>query len=122
MVPKSSVHRSNGMRTGMIAAVWACCAVAALYALPARASAQGSDAAAAGAGTAGATQGVPPQPRPRAPNAAPLEQRVTLSLDDVTLNAALQALVAKTGVKLIYSARVVPLDRRVSLTVQDATV
>ena len=57
-----------------------------------------------------------------ASRAAPLHRRVSLALDDVTLDAALQAIIAGTGVEMAYSGRVVPLTRRVSIRARDITV
>jgi outer membrane receptor protein involved in Fe transport len=57
-----------------------------------------------------------------ASSAAPLRRRVHLALSAVTLDEALQALIAQTGLEMTYSGRVVPLARRVSLHARDITV
>jgi TonB-linked SusC/RagA family outer membrane protein len=58
-----------------------------------------------------------------APNdTLPLARRVTATFRDATLNAALQELGVRAGVRLIYSARVVPLTQRVTLSLDDVTM
>lgn len=54
--------------------------------------------------------------------AAPLRRRVRLALDSVTLDEALQAIIAQAGLEMAYSGRVVPLSRRVSLRASGITV
>lgn len=53
---------------------------------------------------------------------SPLERRVSLDLHDVRLEAALEAVDRQAKLGLSYTARLVPLDRRVSITVDSATV
>ena len=65
---------------------------------------------------------VPGRARIVANDTPPLERRVTLTLTDVTLDAALQELSMRAGVRLIYSGRVVPLERRVTIELEGATV
>jgi TonB-linked SusC/RagA family outer membrane protein len=82
--------------------------------------------------TTGVVPAPPPKPpgaqgqssaaSPSVPGASPLERRITLELHDVSLDTALQEIAARTGVRLIYSARVVPLARRVSARVENGTV
>src|SRR2546421_6673228 len=55
------------------------------------------------------------QAQQRAEPPSPLERIVTLALDRVPLKAALDAVARQTGVRIAYSRRVVPLNRRVSL-------
>ena len=54
--------------------------------------------------------------------AAPLHRRVTLALDRVPLDEALQAVIAQAGLEIAYSGRIVPLTRRVSLHAREITV
>jgi iron complex outermembrane recepter protein len=54
--------------------------------------------------------------------AAPLHRRVSLALNGVTLDDALQAIIAQAGLEMAYSGRVVPLTRRVSLRAGEITV
>ena len=58
----------------------------------------------------------------RCKSAAPLHRRVTLALDQVPLDEALQAVIAQAGLEIAYSGRVVPLTRRVSLHAREITV
>ena len=51
-----------------------------------------------------------------------LRQPITLRLRDVTVERALQAITARAGITLAYSRAVVPLERRVSVSVQDGSV
>lgn len=48
--------------------------------------------------------------------------RITLSLDRVTLREALHVITRESGVSVSYSSDVVPVDRRVSVHVRNATV
>lgn len=48
--------------------------------------------------------------------------RLTLDLDDVSLRDALKTISSRSGVSLAYSASSVPLERRVTLHLRDATV
>ena len=56
--------------------------------------------------------------------AAPLvlRQPITLKLKRVTIEHALQEVMAKSGISLTYSRAVVPLDRKISVNVQDEPV
>lgn len=51
-----------------------------------------------------------------------LNRRIKIDLPDTTLDAALGEISKQSSLRLIYSARVVPLDNRVSLTAEDITV
>lgn len=48
--------------------------------------------------------------------------RLTLDLDDVSLRDALKTISSRSGVSLVYAASSLPLDRRVTLHLRDATV
>ncbi|HEX6048605.1 MAG TPA: SusC/RagA family TonB-linked outer membrane protein [Gemmatimonadaceae bacterium] len=48
--------------------------------------------------------------------------RLTLDLDDVSLRDALKTISSRSGVVLVYAASSLPLDRRVTLHLRDATV
>jgi TonB-linked SusC/RagA family outer membrane protein len=48
--------------------------------------------------------------------------RLTLDLDDVPLRDALKMIAARSGVSLVYAASALPLDRRVTVHVRDASV
>ncbi|HJR62568.1 MAG TPA: carboxypeptidase-like regulatory domain-containing protein, partial [Gemmatimonadaceae bacterium] len=52
----------------------------------------------------------------------PSSRLVTLELRDVPIRAALQEITRQAGVQLYYSQYVVPLDRRVTVSVRDASV
>lgn len=52
----------------------------------------------------------------------PLNRRVSLSLTDTTIRAALREIVSQSGINLSYSARVVPVERRVSAHLTNVTV
>ena len=54
--------------------------------------------------------------------AAPLHRRVSLALNAVTVDDALQEIIAQAGLEMAYSGRVVPLTRRVSLRAREITV
>jgi len=51
-----------------------------------------------------------------------LQERVTLRLGETTLGAVLDTLSARTGLRFVYSARVVPVGRPVSIDVAHVTV
>ena len=51
-----------------------------------------------------------------------LRQPITLKLRRVTIERALQEVMARTGISLTYSRAVVPLDRKISVNVQDEPV
>ena len=67
-----------------------------------------------------------------APSAAPvrldvkrtdvLMRRITLDLQNVTLDAALTTITRESGLRLIYSRAVLPLDKRVSIKAEGITV
>lgn len=51
-----------------------------------------------------------------------LQPRITVRLEDVPLDEALRTISARAGIPLVYSAAVVPLDRRVSLVAEGISV
>ena len=51
-----------------------------------------------------------------------LRQPITLKLRRVTIERALQEVMSKSGISLTYSRAVVPLDRKISVNVQDEPV
>ncbi|HVD05691.1 MAG TPA: carboxypeptidase regulatory-like domain-containing protein, partial [Gemmatimonadaceae bacterium] len=51
-----------------------------------------------------------------------LRQPITLKLRRVTIERALQEVMAKSGISLTYSRAVVPLDRKISVSVQDEPI
>src|SRR5437879_12577714 len=53
---------------------------------------------------------------------SPLDRTVSLALDRVSLKAALDAVARQTGVSIAYSRRVVPVNRRGSLTIAAGSV
>lgn len=54
-------------------------------------------------------------------NISPLDRRVSLDLQNVRLEAALEAIDKQAKLELSYTARLVPLDRRVSIRVDSVT-
>src|SRR5690606_41569093 len=51
-----------------------------------------------------------------------LRERITVRLEDVPLEEALDAISREAGLRLVYSAAVVPLDTRVSLVAAGISV
>src|SRR5687768_11074544 len=65
---------------------------------------------------------VPPRARQRVERLAPLDRPVTLALQNVSLKEALDEVARQAGVRIAYSRRVVPLDRRVSVRLDSVSV
>jgi len=61
-------------------------------------------------------------PASRISGQSPLDRRVTVHMRDVALRDALDRVAALAGIRLSYSAENVPLDRRVSIARDSATV
>ncbi|HWZ60363.1 MAG TPA: TonB-dependent receptor plug domain-containing protein [Gemmatimonadaceae bacterium] len=81
----------------------------------------------AGAGRSGAqdtaVRTAPPLTRTHAQSAGDvLNRRISLRLDNVTVEVALQRIAAAAGVQVAYSKATVPLDNIVSLTLDSTTV
>src|SRR5690606_36215445 len=64
-----------------------------------------------------------PRPVPVEPSRTPvLRERISVDLPDATLGEALATIAGHSGLRLLYSSGVVPLERRVRLRAQDITV
>ncbi|HEU4642617.1 MAG TPA: TonB-dependent receptor [Gemmatimonadaceae bacterium] len=93
------------------------CVIALLSLIAATVHAQDVNASPPGSAAGTTAQSV----APHAPR-APLDRPITLELHDVPLRRALRAIAAAGDVRLVYSDRLVPLDRRVSVRVVRGTV
>ncbi|HEX6535943.1 MAG TPA: SusC/RagA family TonB-linked outer membrane protein [Gemmatimonadaceae bacterium] len=72
---------------------------------------------------ASTTPATPQTVAPRVPRERPpLERAISLDLRDVTLREALRAIAAAGDVRLVYSDRLVPLEKRVTVRVTRGTV